>query len=441
MCKLRADNTSIVTVMLDPPGPPRAQVLRRLHGLPNPTSVSPPAPVLPPKVKKEEKNAGENKFSLAAQASPSSSSSAIPGKGIAIISRFPNSKIDGEKQGMNLVGAEYGGTKNNRIVHDSLRAAPRPKPLTNQARTAFTFGAFRQHPPAPPPAPTDAAVGLKEEPSSTSEIAALERLCARTKPFPPPPPHQQQAKSNHILLQCNEISSSDTESSPALARPPPLPQRRKASGPPVTRSKQTEAAPPPRKQPRLAPTSAEYNSDSENHQPQKQQQTMATRSTRQSCGELSHAIVPSAATITKLKPLSQRNSRRSEPILRPPPQADHSSPRKQPPPSSSTMHSKHANPVLTRVLRSRNSISTLSNSPASVITRGRQQKQVMFQRVSPAMAAEFSGLAGKRKRRSSAAATTASPGVRKLLNPRSPHVVAATAAGNSAKRARMLRNK
>ena len=36
MCRLRADNTSIVTVMLDPPGPPRAQVLRRLHGLQSP---------------------------------------------------------------------------------------------------------------------------------------------------------------------------------------------------------------------------------------------------------------------------------------------------------------------------------------------------------------------------------------------------------------------
>lgn len=35
--KLRADNTSIVTVMLDPPGPPRAQVLRRLYGIQSPT--------------------------------------------------------------------------------------------------------------------------------------------------------------------------------------------------------------------------------------------------------------------------------------------------------------------------------------------------------------------------------------------------------------------
>lgn len=26
--KMRADNTSVVTLMLDPPGPPRAQVLR-----------------------------------------------------------------------------------------------------------------------------------------------------------------------------------------------------------------------------------------------------------------------------------------------------------------------------------------------------------------------------------------------------------------------------
>ena len=34
--KLRADNTSIVTVMLDPPGPPRAQVLRRLYGVQSP---------------------------------------------------------------------------------------------------------------------------------------------------------------------------------------------------------------------------------------------------------------------------------------------------------------------------------------------------------------------------------------------------------------------
>ena len=34
--KLRADNTSIVTVMLDPPGPPRAQVLKRIYSVQTP---------------------------------------------------------------------------------------------------------------------------------------------------------------------------------------------------------------------------------------------------------------------------------------------------------------------------------------------------------------------------------------------------------------------
>ncbi len=77
---LRADNTSIVTVMLDPPGPPRAQVLRRLHGMP---PVPPPIPgrrppALPPKP-------------FPSTSSSSNTTSVAPSKGIAIISRFPNS--------------------------------------------------------------------------------------------------------------------------------------------------------------------------------------------------------------------------------------------------------------------------------------------------------------------------------------------------------------
>ena len=67
-------------------------------------------------------------------------------KGIAIISRFPNSKVDGEKHGMNLVGAEPGcigvGSKNNRIVHDSLRFAQRTsKPAIQPPKP---YSAFRQ---------------------------------------------------------------------------------------------------------------------------------------------------------------------------------------------------------------------------------------------------------------------------------------------------------
>ena len=85
-CKLRADNTSVVVVMLDPPGPPRAQVLRKQRDMAKVASlpVKKPcnndnAPPLPPKPKPK------------------------PSKGLAIISRFPNSKKSEEKMGKNLV--------------------------------------------------------------------------------------------------------------------------------------------------------------------------------------------------------------------------------------------------------------------------------------------------------------------------------------------------
>ena len=62
MYKLRADNTSVVVVMLDPPGPPRAQVLRRQKELQRGgtnTAKKPcnntNAPPLPPKPSKQSK--------------------------------------------------------------------------------------------------------------------------------------------------------------------------------------------------------------------------------------------------------------------------------------------------------------------------------------------------------------------------------------------------
>lgn len=62
MYKLRADNTSVVVVMLDPPGPPRAQVLRRQKELQrggSNTAKKPcnntNAPPLPPKPCKQSK--------------------------------------------------------------------------------------------------------------------------------------------------------------------------------------------------------------------------------------------------------------------------------------------------------------------------------------------------------------------------------------------------
>jgi len=114
VCKLRADNTSVVVVMLDPPGPPRAQVLRRQRDAA--TSAQPKkqacnnqdAPPLPPKPK-----------SVLAPVASSSSAN----KGLAIISRFPNSKKPEEASGKNLVTGkeeQCGG----RIVHDNIKTEP-----------------------------------------------------------------------------------------------------------------------------------------------------------------------------------------------------------------------------------------------------------------------------------------------------------------------------
>jgi len=117
-CKLRADNTSVVVVMLDPPGPPRAQVLRRqrdaakgIHQPKKQACNNTDAPPLPPKPV------------------------AKPNKGLAIISRFPNSKKPEEASGKNLVtskedGSTSTGTPNkvadgsSRIVHDSAKTEP-----------------------------------------------------------------------------------------------------------------------------------------------------------------------------------------------------------------------------------------------------------------------------------------------------------------------------
>jgi len=109
--KLRADNTSVVVVMLDPPGPPRAQVLRRQRELSKvgaSNAVKKPcnnsnAPPLPPKP-------------------------CLKSKGLSIISRFPNSKKPAEVKGRNLAteppedGTLLDQTA-SRVVHDSTRAS------------------------------------------------------------------------------------------------------------------------------------------------------------------------------------------------------------------------------------------------------------------------------------------------------------------------------
>merc|ERR1719450_1235733 len=168
-CKLRADNTSVVVVMLDPPGPPRAQVLRRQRDAAK--GIHPPkkqacnntdAPPLPPKPVTK------------------------PNKGLAIISRFPNSK--------NLVTAKEEGStatpcklaESSRIVHDSAKTEPTKVSVAKPNR------------PEDPPVPA--------VPHESSESVAE------------PEPSTSSSSSTDPDIQVNEISSSDTESNSPLIK-------------------------------------------------------------------------------------------------------------------------------------------------------------------------------------------------------------------------------
>lgn len=117
--ELRADNTTTVVVLLDPPGPPRAQVLKRqrqlAHGVvPKKPCNNSDAPPLPPK--------------------PNS-------KGISVISRFPNSSDKTAIHGRNLMSKKIEATADDtssnsgstsstgssatRIIHDSISNEPK----------------------------------------------------------------------------------------------------------------------------------------------------------------------------------------------------------------------------------------------------------------------------------------------------------------------------
>ena len=216
MCSLRADNVSVVTVMLDPPGPPRAKVLRRLHGIESPhPKMQLTQPIIQP-------NRTATPEPLLMQDKTMCASPATGPKGIAIISRFPNSKKESEQQGTNLVAtpkpsvdvSSNGDSPTafaTRIVHDSSKIAPlkmRVSPKsTLQQRSSLADNILA------------AKIGGSrkvEEATSTSsdELARLAEKKASSSQGDQQVPNK---------IQCNEISSSDNEcDSPA---PPPLPSR------------------------------------------------------------------------------------------------------------------------------------------------------------------------------------------------------------------------
>ena len=125
--------------MLDPPGPPRAQVLRKLHT--NQTSSVEPA-ATPQQIPAELPPVPSAVVPQIEPPSPQPPKT----KGIAIISRYPNSTDDGAKIGNNLIGSTHeggqgptgsgnGSTQASRIVHDSTKPAPkRVQPIENSGK-------------------------------------------------------------------------------------------------------------------------------------------------------------------------------------------------------------------------------------------------------------------------------------------------------------------
>lgn len=198
VCKLRADNTSVVVVMLDPPGPPRAQVLKKQREANAQAKCNPAAPV--PVAKKACDNSTAPPLPPKPQPKPNA-------KGLAIISRFPNSKKSEEASGKNLVKAETITKDTNassRIVHDSSKTEPTKINVTkpNKPETKSV----------PDPSISE------PQPSTSSSV----------------PPSSSETNPD---IQVNEISSSDTESPSAEPRTasPLVPAPRAASKPTQTR--------------------------------------------------------------------------------------------------------------------------------------------------------------------------------------------------------------
>ena len=178
-CKLRADNTSVVVVMLDPPGPPRAQVLRKqrdaARGVVPPTKKAcdnTNAPPLPPKPQPKH-----------------------PAKGLAIISRFPNSSKPEEAAGKNLVAIKDEAAKVNenssqRIIHDSSKTEPTKVNVVKPQR--------------------------EEDNVAPAVVASPEGSKLAVAPG--------KTDKTDSDIQVNEVSSSDSES-PSKAAPRPAPRK------------------------------------------------------------------------------------------------------------------------------------------------------------------------------------------------------------------------
>lgn len=225
LLQLRADNTSIVTVMLDPPGPPRAQVLRRMYGVTgasvaaaataatrtSPTPSEQPAP--PPQPLDGVDGAKAN---------------------IAIISRFPNSDQTEEKTGKDLFRDAVEGRPSpvggGRVMNSSVVGGGGSGDPSRRFIQGFDglhrvsdnqkvdHVKFKRTPPTPPSQQRFPVIPSDNE-TGPVPLAARRNgsVASLDPPSPDELPRRQQTVMKKAGVQVAEVSSSNT--------PPPLPQR------------------------------------------------------------------------------------------------------------------------------------------------------------------------------------------------------------------------
>ncbi|XP_038216108.1 probable protein phosphatase 2C 71 [Zerene cesonia] len=254
--RMRADNTSVVTLMLDPPGPPRATVLQSRTAQKPQTLVSPAAPSKPvgtgPKVdeaKPDPSKEGENRH--------------VPQNGLTIMTRYsdvdkpapsadesdrtplpPCASIDGRFS----VGAREESNNESKEDSDTILNYGNPAEsyfmarLLNRTRVVNTLSEVydeivsgrpkeSSEPREPTPVPTTA---LPEEKSEESRPAAGPRQSL--PPEETPNTEVLGAESDDISIQINEVSSSSPTEGPL--RPPP---RRAAAPDPDEAARRTRS--------------------------------------------------------------------------------------------------------------------------------------------------------------------------------------------------------
>eukprot|EP00096_Caligus_rogercresseyi_P004837 TRINITY_DN1938_c0_g1_i1.p1 TRINITY_DN1938_c0_g1~~TRINITY_DN1938_c0_g1_i1.p1 ORF type:complete len:556 (-),score=169.99 TRINITY_DN1938_c0_g1_i1:278-1945(-) len=193
LLKLRSDNITVLTVMLDAPGPPRAQVLRK-----NLASAPASPPELPPKPKSKEMN---------------------PHKNLAIISRVPNSPDSEAKIGTNLAQGPPDARSVSRVVHDSLLHVPRKMFVDLQSGEVSSSSQQQEKSPSPPPIP-ERNIGHKCSKSPPTVVRRRRRSLG-----------EEENKSRIRSLRGRRVSSSIMAASPLC----------------VLRSKNPPASPPPQR--------------------------------------------------------------------------------------------------------------------------------------------------------------------------------------------------